>query len=70
VARFLKANAPHVFQIREMGTEERNSMDRWLWDLLEQEFATAMGDVKHQEPVAMVTSIEKGQPFPQVFPEQ
>jgi hypothetical protein len=34
-ARFLKDNAPHVFQIREMGTEEKNSMDRWLWDLLD-----------------------------------
>jgi hypothetical protein len=34
-ARFLKNNAPHVFQIREMGTEANNSMDRWLWDLLE-----------------------------------
>ena len=34
-ARFLKDNAPHVFQIREMGTEDRNSMDRWLWDLLD-----------------------------------
>ena len=35
VARFLKDNAPHAFQIREMGTEANNSMDRWLWDLLE-----------------------------------
>jgi hypothetical protein len=34
VARFLKDNAPHVFQIREMGSESKNSMDRWLWDLL------------------------------------
>ena len=34
-ARFLKDNAPHVFQIREMGTEAKNSMDRWLWDLLD-----------------------------------
>jgi hypothetical protein len=34
-ARFLKNNAPHVFQIREMGTETTNSMDRWLWDLLD-----------------------------------
>ncbi len=33
-ARFLKNNAPHVFQIHEMGTVE-NSMDRWLWDLLD-----------------------------------
>jgi hypothetical protein len=35
VARFLKYNAPHVFQIREMGSEAKNSMDRWLWDLLD-----------------------------------
>jgi hypothetical protein len=34
-ARFLKDNAPHVFQIREMGTKAKNSMDRWLWDLLD-----------------------------------
>jgi hypothetical protein len=33
-ARFLKNNAPHVFQIREMGTVAKNGMDRWLWDLL------------------------------------
>jgi hypothetical protein len=33
-ARFLKANAPHVFQIREMRAQAKNSMDRWLWDLL------------------------------------
>jgi hypothetical protein len=35
VARFLKDNAPHVFQIREMGSEAKNNMDRWLWDLLD-----------------------------------
>ena len=35
VARFLKDNAPHVFQIRETGTKTKNSMDRWLWDLLD-----------------------------------
>jgi hypothetical protein len=34
-ARFLKHNAPHVFQIREMGTEAKNTMDRWLWDLVD-----------------------------------
>jgi hypothetical protein len=33
-ARFLKGNAPRVFQIREMGTDAKNGMDRWLWDLL------------------------------------
>jgi hypothetical protein len=33
-ARFLKNNAPHLFQIREMGAESENRMDRWLWDLL------------------------------------
>jgi hypothetical protein len=36
-ARFLKDNAPHVFQIREMRAEAKNSMDRWLWDLLDKE---------------------------------
>ena len=34
-ARFLKDNAPHAFQIREMGTPTQNSMDRWLWNLLD-----------------------------------
>jgi hypothetical protein len=33
-ARFLKNNAPYLFQIREMGAEPENHMDRWLWDLL------------------------------------
>lgn len=33
-ARFLKNNAPHVFQIREMGARSENRMDRWLWDFL------------------------------------
>jgi hypothetical protein len=33
-ARFLKANAPHVFHIREMHAKVRNRMDRWLWDFL------------------------------------
>jgi hypothetical protein len=41
-ARFLKANAPHVFQIREMRAVAKNSMDRWLWDLLEQEYRYLM----------------------------
>jgi hypothetical protein len=35
-ARFLKNNAPHLFQIREMGATSENRMDRWLWDLLKQ----------------------------------
>ena len=35
VARFLKDNAPHVFQISEMGSKSKNSMDRWLRDLLD-----------------------------------
>ena len=35
VARFLKDNAPHVFQITEMGSKSKNRMDRWLWDLLD-----------------------------------
>jgi hypothetical protein len=34
-ARFLKNQAPHVFQIHEMGTVAKNGMDRWLWDLLD-----------------------------------
>jgi hypothetical protein len=34
VARFLKNNAPHSFQIREMGARSENHMDRWLWDFL------------------------------------
>jgi hypothetical protein len=34
-ARFLKNHAPHLFQIREMGTASENRMDRWLWDLLQ-----------------------------------
>jgi hypothetical protein len=35
-ARFLKNNAPHLFQIREMGAKAENRMDRWLWDLLKE----------------------------------
>jgi hypothetical protein len=35
-ARFLKNNAPHLFQIREMGAKSENLMDRWLWDLLKE----------------------------------
>jgi len=34
-ARFLKNQAPHLFQIREMGAKSENRMDRWLWDLLD-----------------------------------
>jgi hypothetical protein len=34
-ARFLKNHAPHSFQIREMGAQAENRMDRWLWDLLQ-----------------------------------
>jgi hypothetical protein len=33
-ARFLKNNAPRLFQIRETGAELENRMDRWLWDFL------------------------------------
>jgi hypothetical protein len=33
-ARSLKNNAPHSFQIREMGATLENRMDRWLWDFL------------------------------------
>lgn len=35
-ARFLKNQAPHLFQVREMGAKLENRMDRWLWDFLEQ----------------------------------
>ena len=41
-ARFLKDNAPHVFQIREMRAEAKNSMDRWLWDLLDKEYQSSL----------------------------
>jgi hypothetical protein len=41
-ARFLKVNAPHVFQVREMRTEAKNRMDRWLWDLLDQEYRSSL----------------------------
>ena len=41
-ARFLKVNAPHVFQVREMRTEAKNRMDRWLWDLLDQEHRSSL----------------------------
>jgi hypothetical protein len=34
-ARFLRENAPHAFQIREMGIPTQNSMDHWLWNLLD-----------------------------------
>jgi hypothetical protein len=34
-ARFLKDNAPHAFRPREMGAPMDNSMDRWLWNLLD-----------------------------------
>ena len=33
-ARFLKINAPHVFQVREMLPGAMNTMDRWLWDII------------------------------------
>ena len=33
-ARFLKINAPHVFHVREMLPGAKNTMDRWLWDLI------------------------------------
>jgi hypothetical protein len=33
-ARFLKRNAPHLFQVRQIGAESENHTDRWLWDLL------------------------------------
>jgi hypothetical protein len=33
-ARFLKRNAPHLFQVRQIGAESENQTDRWLWDFL------------------------------------
>jgi hypothetical protein len=33
-ARFLKSNAPRLFEVRETGAELENRMDRWLWDFL------------------------------------
>ena len=57
-ARFLKANAPHSFRIREMGTEDINGMDRWLWDMLEREFATTMSDGQHQGTVPTVEKFQ------------
>jgi hypothetical protein len=35
VARFLKDNAPHVFQITEMSSKSKYRMDRLLWDPLD-----------------------------------
>jgi hypothetical protein len=63
-ARFLKANAPHVFQIREMRAVAKNSMDRWLWDLLEQEYRFSLslqsskgaGSDHRRSPSAMGTA--------------
>lgn len=39
--RFLKDNAPHAVRIREMGVLAQNSMDRWLWDMLERKIDDA-----------------------------
>lgn len=33
-ARFLKRNAPHLFQVRQIGAESEKHTDRWLWDFL------------------------------------
>jgi hypothetical protein len=33
-ARFLKNNAPRLFEVREAGAKSENRMDRWLWDIL------------------------------------
>jgi hypothetical protein len=41
-ARFLRENAPHVFQIRETGIPEQNRMDRWLWNLLDRNIDNTM----------------------------
>jgi hypothetical protein len=41
-ARFLKANAPHAFQIREMGALTKSNMDRWLWDLIGSEASSEL----------------------------
>jgi hypothetical protein len=34
-ARFLKANAPHFFQVRHIGIESEDLRDRWLWEFLD-----------------------------------
>src|SRR5450631_3197906 len=41
-ARFLKANAPHAFRIREMGAQTKSNMDRWLWDLIGSEASSKL----------------------------
>ncbi len=58
VARFLKANAPHLFRVSEMGAEAKNGMDRWLWDLLEQENASNLGDITLQDAASLIKPIE------------
>ena len=52
-ARFLKDNAPHVFQIHEMRAGTKNSMDRWLLDLLERESRSSLSlnpSAPHRKP--------------------
>jgi hypothetical protein len=34
-ARFLKANAPHFFQVRHIGIKSEDLRDRWLWEFLD-----------------------------------
>jgi hypothetical protein len=41
-ARFLKANAPHCFQIRHIGIESEDFRDRWLWEFLDAMEALAL----------------------------
>lgn len=45
-ARFLKANAPHFFQVRNIGIESEDLRDRWLWEFL---------DAMHPEIVGLNT---------------
>ena len=33
-AEIPEKNAPHLFQVQEMGAKSENRMDRWLWDFL------------------------------------
>jgi hypothetical protein len=50
-ARFLKANAPHFFQVRHIGMESEDFRDRWLWEFL---------DAMSPEIVGLKTSGEVG----------
>ena len=48
-ARFLKANAPHFFQVRHTGFESEDLRDRWLWEFLDR--LNTSGDVATAERI-------------------